>query len=43
LAPGSPAWSAHLLLEADVPVVVVERQPQIGGLRSFVYDRFVFD
>jgi protoporphyrinogen oxidase len=36
--------SAHLLLEAGVPVVVVERQPEIGGLaKSFVYDGFVFD
>jgi len=36
--------SAHLLLEAGCEVVVIEREPQVGGLaRSFAYDDFVFD
>lgn len=40
--------TAHLLVEAGADVVVIEREPVLGGLaRSFVYDtragRFVFD
>jgi protoporphyrinogen oxidase len=36
--------TAHLLAEAGSKVVVVERQPTLGGLaRSFVYEGFVFD
>ena len=35
---------AHLLTEAGVPVVVLEKGSEIGGLaRSFRYDGFVFD
>ena len=35
---------AHLLAEAGVEVVVLEKQPLLGGLaRSFRYDGFVFD
>jgi protoporphyrinogen oxidase len=36
--------TAHLLAEAGARVVVIEREPDIGGLaKSFVYDGFVFD
>jgi protoporphyrinogen oxidase len=36
--------SAHLLAKAGIPVVVIEKADQIGGLaKSFVYDGFVFD
>lgn len=36
--------SAHLLAEAGVKVIVIEREQDIGGLaKSFVYDDFVFD
>lgn len=37
--------TAHLLAEAGVQVVVIEKLPQLGGLaRSFVYDdKYVFD
>jgi protoporphyrinogen oxidase len=36
--------SAHLLAEAGVDVVIIEKLEDIGGLaRSFVYDDFVFD
>lgn len=36
--------TAHLLAEAGCEVVVIEREPVLGGLaRSYVYDDFVFD
>ena len=36
--------TAHLLAEAGVKVVVVEKFSKVGGLaRSYVYDDFVFD
>ncbi|MDP6935136.1 MAG: FAD-dependent oxidoreductase, partial [Myxococcota bacterium] len=36
--------TAHLLAEAGVEVVVIEREPEVGGLAgSFQYDEFVFD
>jgi protoporphyrinogen oxidase len=36
--------TAHLLSEAGVPVVVVEKLPVVGGLaRSFLHDGYVFD
>lgn len=36
--------AAHLLSEAGVQVVVIEKLPVVGGLaRSFSYDGFVFD
>ncbi len=36
--------TAHLLAEAGVKVIVVEKFTKVGGLaRSYVYDEFVFD
>ena len=36
--------TGHLLAEAGAKVVIIEREPQIGGLaKSYIYDDFVFD